>query len=98
MTQQKHLRMKDEYNGQCHRLETHQKRFRKIGRKQIEQRALRKKQLNTANNNNNNVDNLIRQGIKSLDMTPELCGLLRKINNTRRMLYMEETTAYKLLR
>lgn len=97
MTQPKHLRMKDEYNGQCHQLETHQKRFRKIGRKQIEQRALRKKQLNTANNNNN-VDNLIRRGIKSLDMTPELCGLLRKINNTRRMLYMEETTAYKLLR
>ncbi len=96
MTQKnKHSRMREEYNGQCQRLQEKQKAFRKIGRKQIQQRALRQKATTTPNENRSDI---IKRGIKSLQMTPELHGLLRKINNTRRMLYMPEVTEQKLLR
>ena len=93
MTQQKHLRMRKEYNGQCERLFKNEQRFRKVGRKQIEERALRRQGCEPIP-----IQGLTQSGIKSLHMTPELCGLLRKINNTRKMLYMPETTSYKLLR
>ena len=95
MTRNKYLRMREEYDGQCERLEAYQKAFRKIGRTQIEKRALRRKE---SSNVQENADGLVKRGVKSLNITPELCGLLRKINNTRRMLFMPETTGCKLLR
>jgi len=82
----KWVRMKEEYNRQCMLLHNKEVRFRKIGRKQIQNRALKR----STPDNIENMDVLIRRGVKHLDMTPELCGLLRKINNTRRMLFMDE--------
>lgn len=84
-----------EYDGQRERLWNHQKRFRKLGRKQIEERALRGKE---GRNGKETLDEVVRRGIKSLRMTPELCGLLRKINNSRRTLWMPEVDGLKLLR
>jgi hypothetical protein len=99
MTQTKHTRMQKEYDGQCQRLREKQVAFRKIGRSQIERRALqRKASATTAVAPTENKDEIIKRGIKTLQMTPELCGLLRRINNTCRMLHMPEVTPRALLR
>lgn len=76
--------MKYEYTKQCNHLRQKEILFRKIGRRQIQEKALAKNQSTC------DVEHFIRRGVKNLDMTPELCGLLRKINNTRRMLSMTE--------
>lgn len=87
--------MRNEYEDQCSRLRASEKRFRKVGRKQIEERAIRRKEQGGGSET---LDEAVRRGIKSLRMTHDLCGLLRKINNTRRMLYMPEVDGCKLLR
>lgn len=84
MSHKKYNRMKNEYTKQCNQLCQKEIQFRKIGRRQIQEKAL------AQNKSTCDVELFIRRGIKSLDMTPELCGLLRKINNARRMLFMNE--------
>lgn len=102
MTQLKHTRMQNEHHEQCRRLQEKQKAFRKIGRIQIEQRALLRRNDNTSTTTTatptENKYEIIKRGIKSLHMTAELCGLLRRINNTRRMLHMPEVSPRMLLR
>ena len=79
--------MNNEYNNQCTRLYEVEKTFRKIGRIQIQERAIRRKEISS----NTKIDiNIINKGIQSLQMTNELCGLLNKINKTRKMLKREE--------
>lgn len=79
--------MKNEYNRQCACLLAHEKHFRKIGRKQIQDRALRKHDITDTTGD---LTQVIRRGTKALVMTDELVGLYRKINRCRRMLKMKE--------
>ena len=83
----KHLRMKREYENQCAKLVEYEKRFRKIGRLQIQTRALRRQEIS---NTYGDLTNIIRRGTKSLIMTTELCGLFYKINRCRKMLKMND--------
>lgn len=87
MTLPKHIRMRDEYSNQCQHLYGHEAHFRKIGRQQIQERALR---LNKINHTNGDLTDVIRKGTKALVMTDELCGLFYKINRCRKMLNMDE--------
>ena len=118
---QKHQRQLSEYRKQRIVLQTFEMSFRKIARKQVEQRA--KMKMNTSHhppsqplqptgkddcmNNNDSeqhppqqllFERIVRRGVKSLNMTPELCGLFRKINRTRKMLREPEWEhGYQLL-
>ena len=99
----KYQRQRREYNRQCARLAHYETRFRKIARKQVQERALRKlarlqqeQQQAQAENTENaetsddvpDANELVRRGVKSLQMTPELCGLFDQINRIRSMLYL----------
>ena len=94
MTQFKHERMKNEYNLQCAGLYEKECLFRKIARQQIQARALRRKDIQSCNGD---MTAVIRKGVNALQITPTLDGLLRKINNTRRMLNMKEISKPKEL-
>lgn len=96
----KYQRQRLEYNRRCARLAHYETRFRKIARKQVQERALRKlarlqqEQQQAQAENTETSDNvldandLVRRGVKSLQMTPELCGLFDQINRIRSMLYL----------
>ena len=99
----KYQRQRREYNRQCARLVHYETLYRKIARKQVQERAVRKlvclqeQQQAHAENTEASVEasddtpdanELIRRGVKSLRMTPELCGLFYQINRIRSMLFM----------
>lgn len=79
--------MREEYNIQCETLIKHEKQFRKIGRKQIQDRALKRREIANAGGD---LTDVIRRDTKALVMTDELCGLYYKINRCRKMLKMDE--------
>ena len=98
----KYKRQRREYDRQCARLQHYEARFRKIARKQVQERALRKLGQSPADAQGDATNRLVQQqmrrGVKSLQMTPELCGLFDQVNRIRSMLYMTpHAHGYELL-
>jgi len=93
MTHSKFARMKEEYAKQCATLLVHRKHFRKLGRHQIQERALRRSEMantDTDGDGDGELADGMCCGTKALVMTDELCGIFYKINRCNRLLKMNE--------
>ena len=91
-------RKQREYQTQFRRMKTNEAHFRKIARHQVQTSAILRATIAGIAAPTNAQEAIERRGVKSLRMTPELCGLFYKINRQRKMLGMEEyVQGYEML-
>jgi len=91
-------RKQREYHTQFQQMKTTEARFRKIARHQVQTVGILRATIAGMTAPANALEAVERRGLRSLRMTPELCGLFYKINRQRKMMCLEEyVQGYEML-